>query len=255
MNPKYNFADKVVIVTGAAQGIGQEIARRFLYENAIVALVDKNKDALENFTKEFDQSKYKFYQYIGDVSDEKFVVDTVSDLYDKQKTIDILVNNAGIYEPTFSILEMDKTTWDRTLAVNLTGTFLVCREVSKIMVDNKIKGSIVNMSSTNGLVGERNYIAYNASKGGVTLLTKGMSLDLAEYGIRVNAVCPGYITTEATVKMDGEEFVNNYVKSNIPLNRSGTVEDVAGTFLFLASDDAKFITGTCVVVDGGQLAG
>ncbi|MFC1613355.1 SDR family NAD(P)-dependent oxidoreductase [Patescibacteria group bacterium] len=255
MLPKYNIKGKVVIITGAAHGIGKEITKRFLMENAIVVMIDKNKQAFEEFVNRSEFPNDQLDKFIGDIADEEFVKKVVVEVFKRYKKIDVLINNVGIYEPTYSILKMKTSTWKKTLDINLTGTFFFCREVSKLMVKNKIKGSIINMSSTNGLVGEKDYIAYNASKGGVTLLTKGMALDLAEYGIRVNAVCPGYIATPRTIKMDGGIFMKKYIKENIPIGRAGKESDVAGVFLFLSSEDAKFITGACIVVDGGQLAG
>ena len=167
--------------------------------------------------------------------------------------IDVLINNAGIaYEEPF--LDIPEERWDDTIRVNLKGCFLVGQHVARVMVAQGRPAAIVNTSSTNGLVGEDKYAHYNASKGGVTLLTKSMAIELAPYGIRVNAVCPGYIETEMSAAIDDATFVADYVRRFIPLGRTGTPEDVAGVFAFLASDDAAFMTGASVVVDGGQLA-
>jgi 3-oxoacyl-[acyl-carrier protein] reductase len=130
----------------------------------------------------------------------------------------------------------------------------VAQHVARAMAADGAGGAIVFTSSTNGLVGEKHYAHYNASKGGVTLLMKSLALDLAEYGIRVNAVCPGYIETPMSRAIDPPEFVQDYIEHYIPIGRTGTPEDVAGAFAFLASDDAAFVTGVALVVDGGQLA-
>ena len=122
------------------------------------------------------------------------------------------------------------------------------------MVTNGQGGVIVNMSSTNGVEGELNYAHYNASKGGVTLLTKTMALELGALGIRVNAVCPGYISSPMSEAVDDQEFVEAYAREKIPLRRVGQVDEVAAAYAFLASDEASFITGACLLVDGGQLA-
>ena len=144
------------------------------------------------------------------------------------------------------------------LTVNLRGMFLVAQAVARVLVDQGSGGVIVNMSSTNGLGGEADYAHYNASKGGVLLLTKTMAVELGRHGIRVNALCPGYIETplNAAISADlgGEEFAGAYADGNIPLGRPGRPSEVAAAYAFLASDDASFITGAEIVIDGGQLA-
>jgi len=171
--------------------------------------------------------------------------------------VDVLVNNAGIArrDPFLAIAPAD---WDRILAVNLRGMFLVAQAVSRQMVAQGDGGAIINMCSTNGLAGEEDYAHYNASKGGVLLLTKTMAVELGGHGIRVNALCPGYIHTplnEAIAAgVGGDEFEAAYVRDRIPLGRAGRPEDVAAAYAFLASDDAAFIHGSALVIDGGQLA-
>jgi 3-oxoacyl-[acyl-carrier protein] reductase len=171
--------------------------------------------------------------------------------------IDVLINNAGIAwrEP---FLRITPAHWDRVMAVNLRGMFLVAQAVARVLVDQGSGGVIVNMSSTNGLGGEADYAHYNASKGGVLLLTRTMAVELGRYGIRVNALCPGYIATplNAAISADlGEdEFAGRYADHNIPLGRPGQSSEVAAAYAFLASDDASFITGAEIVIDGGQLA-
>jgi 3-oxoacyl-[acyl-carrier protein] reductase len=135
--------------------------------------------------------------------------------------------------------------------VNLTGMFLVCQRVARLMVEQG-SGVILMTSSTNGLVGEDRYAHYNASKGGVTLLTKSLAIELGPHGIRVNAVCPGYIVTPLAESIDDPKFMASYAEM-LPLRRPGRPEDVAGVFAFLASRDAEFITGETIVIDGGQL--
>ncbi|MNP54060.1 putative 2,4-dienoyl-CoA reductase [compost metagenome] len=139
------------------------------------------------------------------------------------------------------------------LDVNLNGMFYVAQRTARHMKEQG-GGVIINMASTNGLVGEAKYAHYNASKGGIVLLTRTMALELGPVGIRVNAVCPGYIQTPMSEAIDDPEFISGYVKNHIPLGRVGKPQDVSGVFAFLASDDAAFIHGECIVVDGGQLA-
>jgi 3-oxoacyl-[acyl-carrier protein] reductase len=166
--------------------------------------------------------------------------------------IDVLVNNAGIAR-FGRFLEITDKDWNDTLAVNLTGVFLCSQAAAKEM---KVQGSgaIVNMASTNGILGEPGLAPYNASKAGVVLLSKTMAIELAPYNIRVNSVCPGFILTDL-VQEGGmsEEEIRDYT-SKIPLNRYGRVEEVANAFAFLASDEASFITGAELVVDGGQIS-
>jgi 3-oxoacyl-[acyl-carrier protein] reductase len=167
--------------------------------------------------------------------------------------IDILINNAGIaFETPFLNIEEDE--WKKILDVNLTGMFFMAQAVCRFMAGRK-KGVVVNMGSKNGLDGEFGYAHYNASKGGVIMLTKTMALELAHIGIRVNAVCPGYVQTPMSMEIDPPEFTENFVKQYIPLNRPGKVEEVAPLFLFLASDESSFMTGQILIADGGQLAG
>lgn len=170
--------------------------------------------------------------------------------------VDILVNNAGIAwrEPFLSIAA---ERWDRMLAVNLRGMFLVARAVARHMAAQG-SGVIINMSSTNGISAEEEFAHYNASKGGVLLLTKTMAVELGRHGIRVNALCPGYIRTPLNAAIasarGGPAFDQAYAAERIPLGRIGEAEDVAAAYAFLASDDAAFIHGTGLVIDGGQLA-
>jgi NAD(P)-dependent dehydrogenase (short-subunit alcohol dehydrogenase family) len=168
----------------------------------------------------------------------------------------VLINNAGIAwrEP---FLEITAEHWDRIIEVNLRGIFLVAQAVARRMVAEGRRGTIVNMSSTNGLGGEEDFAHYNASKGGIVLLTKTMAVELGPLGIRVNAVCPGYIRSplnETIAAGLGEGFVADYERDRIPLGRAGTVEEVAAAYAFLASDEASFVHGETLVVDGGQLA-
>jgi NAD(P)-dependent dehydrogenase (short-subunit alcohol dehydrogenase family) len=165
--------------------------------------------------------------------------------------LDILVNNAGIAyrEPLAAIAE---STWDQVMNVNLKAMFLISQQVSGRMIDQGTGGAIVNMASKNGLVASSMLTHYNASKGGVVLLTQSLSVELAKHGIRANAVAPGFIDTPLDRELKQRETLK--LSTRTPLGRLGTVEEVANAFLFLASDEASYITGTTLVVDGGHLA-
>ncbi len=167
--------------------------------------------------------------------------------------IDVLLNNAGIaFMRPFLELEIER--WDRMLDVNLRGQFLVAQRVARAMVARGRGGAIVNMASTNAIGGEVGYAHYDASKGGVAMLTRTMAIELAPHGIRVNALCPGKIATPLQDGAEDPSYVERFLDERVPLARSGTPDEVAAAYAFLASDDASYITGTLLVVDGGQLA-
>ncbi|MEF3311639.1 SDR family NAD(P)-dependent oxidoreductase [Paenibacillus sp. GYB004] len=246
------FNGKVVLITGAGRGIGRAVAERFADEGASLALLSNVEADLNEAASELAAKGTIVQSLVVDVSDAEQVERAVSAVAERFGRIDVLVNNAGIAweEP---VLEIKPDNWKKIIDVNLNGMFWVAQSVAKRMAAQG-GGVILNMASTNGLVGEANYAHYNASKGGVVLLTKTMALELGASGIRVNAVCPGYIQTPMSAAIDSPEFIENYIKTKIPLGRVGKPEDISGVFAFLASDDAAFITGETIVVDGGQLA-
>ncbi len=246
------FVDKHVIITGGARGIGLEIARQFLAEGATISLLDNHKQNLEDAVKKLAVDGEIIYPYHIDISSKQQVTDVIART-DAIKPLDVLINNAGIAAET-PFLNIEEAEWNNIININLTGMFFVCQSVCRLMA-RRGKGVVVNMASKNGLDGEFGYAHYNASKGGVIMLTKTMALELAHLGIRVNAVCPGYIQTPMSMEIDPPEFTEKFVQQYIPLNRPGKVEEVAPLFLFLASDDSSFMTGQLLIVDGGQLAG
>jgi 3-oxoacyl-[acyl-carrier protein] reductase len=245
------FLNKHVLITGAARGIGFEIARQFALEGAIISIFDFNKENLDEASRHLNKLT-KAHPFRVDVADYKSVKEAVADA-EKIQPIDVLINNAGIASET-PFLNIEEEEWKKVIDINLNGMFYVAQAVCRFMAARK-KGIVVNMASKNGLDGEFGYAHYNASKGGVIMLTKTMALELAHVGIRVNAVCPGYIQTPMSKEIDPPEFTENFVRQYIPLNRPGKVEEVAPIFLFLASEESSFMTGQIIVADGGQLAG
>jgi 3-oxoacyl-[acyl-carrier protein] reductase len=245
---------KSAIVTGAGRGIGKAIAKRFLEEGARVMICDLELARLQAAREELVAIGAVQSEVVNVTSREEVerLVDWAKEEFGR---IDILANNAGIsrFEP---FLEITDENWNDTLAINLTGVFL-CSQVVAREMKNQGLGAIVNMGSTNGILGEEGLAHYNASKAGVILLTKTMAIELAPHNVRVNSVCPGFILTELQLESGmSEETIQDYTSliytSLIPLNRYRRVEEVAGAFAFLASDEASFMTSTELVVNGGQ---
>ena len=242
--------DQVVIVTGASRGIGNGIARAFAKEGARVVINYNSSE--ENALKLAEEIRKEGGDAIAvraDVSKPEDVKRLVEKTLDKFGRVDILVNNAGVlYQETF--LDADETVWDRTIDVNLKGAYLCAKEVAPIMLKQK-KGNIINISSNSGIYHQSalRQVEYVASKAGMNGLTRALALKLGP-DIRVNAVCPGWITTEMTGKTDPD--LERTILAETPMKRFGRVKDVADVALFLASDDSKFVTGELLMVTGGR---
>jgi NAD(P)-dependent dehydrogenase (short-subunit alcohol dehydrogenase family) len=244
---------KVVFATGAARGLCQAIVARYLRDGAQVMAFDNHAENLQAAAVGWAAGD-RVLTAVGDVRNRPDVQAAVDATVVRWGRIDVLANVAGVAREDH-FLEIEPEEWQRIIDINLTGVFNVAQLVARQMAKQPEGGVIINMASKNGLAAEVKYAHYNASKGGVVLLTKTMALDLADYHIRVNAVAPGYILTPMAAEIDPPEFMDFYKERLIPLNRLGTPEDVAGAFAFLAGDDAKFMTGHTLVIDGGQIAG
>ncbi|MEO6843801.1 MAG: SDR family NAD(P)-dependent oxidoreductase [Ginsengibacter sp.] len=251
-NMDARFEGKHVLITGAARGIGYAIATHFAREGAALSLIDNHSGNLQQAKAELDKLTKQVHIYAFDIRD-KSSIDKHIPAIDAERPVDILVNNAGIASE-IPFLKITETAWKEVLDVNLTGMFLISQAVCRSMADRK-RGAVINMSSKNGMDAEFGYAHYNASKAGVIMLTKTMAVELAHLGIRVNVVCPGYIQTPMSEAIDSPTFVKEFTDRYIPMDRPGTVDEVAALFLFLASEESSFITGQTFVVDGGQLAG
>jgi NAD(P)-dependent dehydrogenase (short-subunit alcohol dehydrogenase family) len=250
------LAGKRVLVSGGSSGIGLAAARRFLEEGCRVFIAGLDPAEVD--------AAVSGLRGLGDiagagcdVSREREVADMTEAAWRGLGGVEVLINNAGTAERQ-PFVEITPAQWDRILAVNLRGMFLVARAVTRRMIERGRGGVIVNMSSVNAMAGEEDYAHYNASKGGVLLLTKTMAAELGRHGIRVNALCPGYISTPLNAAiaagLGGGNFEAEYARQRIPLGRPGRADEVAAAYAFLASDDASFIHGTGLVIDGGQLA-
>ena len=247
-----NLEGKVAIVTGGAQGIGKGIVERYVKENAKVAIFDIDKDMLEATEAEMKSMGGDVITFTVDVLSKEQIFDAVNAVADKWGHIDILVNDAGIC-PWADFLEIPEEDWDKVMGINLKGYFLMSQAVGRIMSKQKDGGSIIHMSSVNGLAAEAQIAHYNVSKGGINMLTMSMALELAKYIIRVNAICPGFIDTRLNRSdIENEEWLKEYLKT-IPMGRVGKPSDIASAAFFLASDDSAYITGHLLVVDGGQI--
>lgn len=240
--------NKVAIVTGAASGIGKAIAEKFIKEGAKVVFSDVNGD--EKLVAEFKDSALFIKCDVSKSADVNSLVAKTVEHFGK---LDIMVNNAGI-GGLGGTLDVTDEAWDKVIAINLSGTMFGMRAAASVMKKAATGGSIINMSSILGKVGFAGAIAYCASKGGVVQLTHASALDLASDKIRVNAVAPGFIETNMTKDILAMKAFNDLVISSTPLGHVGDVDDIASAALYLASDEAKYVTGEVVYVDGGWTA-
>jgi len=250
------LAGKVALITGGAGAIGAATARRFAADGATVVVADRDGPRAEAIAAAIGEDGARALGVEVDVASDASVAALVARVSDEYGRIDILFTCAGVLT-SGSVTETSLADWDRTLAVNLTGPFLASRHVVPVMVATG-GGAIVHMSSTAGLVGETSIAAYCASKGGVLMLARQMALDYARLGVRVNVICPGWIDTPfndpAVEAAGGKEALAPFVDQMVPIGRQGTPEEVADVVAFLASDDARLMTGSVLTVDGGLTA-
>ncbi len=243
-----SLKDKVVIVTGAAGGIGQAIAKRFAETGSKVVVNDVSEEAANAVVASITEAGGTAKAAIADVSDSAAVATMIDAVMAEHGRIDVLVNNAGLVSPMLHFFEADEAWWRKIIDVNLTGHFIVSHPTARIMAKQG-GGTIINMSSGGATRAHRAFTAYDATKGGIEALTRAMALDLGPYNIRVNALMPGSIDTSG-LDLDARKLRGE----NVPLGRIGEPIDMTGAALFLASDDAAYITGDVIKVDGGMLA-
>lgn len=249
------LTDRIAIVTGAGQGIGRGIALRFAREHATVVIADHDQAAAEHTCEEIRAEGGETLAVPTDIADKEQVDALVAATIERYRRIDILVNNAAIallYEPFFSI---SAESWRRMIDVNLSGAFWCSQGAARHMAAQG-QGWIINIASANSFHPERDVAHYAASKGGILLLTRAMAVDLAPFGISVNAIAPGAIHTERTALFDRDPANQQIVTQalgSIPVQRRGETDEVAAAAVFLASDEASYIRGHTLVVDGGKL--
>jgi 3-oxoacyl-[acyl-carrier protein] reductase len=241
--------DKVAFITGAAQGIGREIALAFAGEGADIVVGDINLPKAVKTQADIEALGRKSLALELDVADYTRVSEAVNKILDKFGKVDILVNNAGITKDGL-LLRMGDAEWDAVINVNLKGTFNCTRAVSRVMVKQH-SGKIINIASIIGIIGNAGQSNYSASKAGIIALTKTTARELASRNINVNAIAPGFIQTDMTAKLP-EELKQKMLEA-IPLGKFGSPVDVAKVCVFLASEEASYITGQTIVVDGGMV--
>lgn len=246
---------KTALITGVSSGIGAACALRFAQEGARIAGLDL-RDTQEKDWVEAQKLAVGFSFETCDVTDAAAVTSICGGFVDTHGPIDIVVNSAGVAGGG-PVHLLDDAEWNRVIAVNLTGTFNVCRAALGGMVERR-SGSIINIASIEGIEGFEGGAPYNASKGGVILLTKNMAMDYGRRGIRVNAVCPGFIETPLfgdVFEIEGLDKIRAKIEAAHQLGRFGQPIEIANAVLFLASDEASFVSGHALVVDGGLTAG
>ncbi|AFH48151.1 Dehydrogenase [Ignavibacterium album JCM 16511] len=239
--------NKIAIITGGAQGIGKAAVKRFAEEGAVVIIWDVNEEKTSATINEFKNISSRIEFQKVDVTKLESVSEAAKKIIDKYNKIDILINNAGITRDT-SFLKMTSEQWQQVIDVNLTGVFNCTKAVAPFMVE-KLYGKIVNTSSVVGLYGNFGQTNYVATKSGIIGMTKVWARELGRKGINVNAVAPGFIATEMVSTVP--EKVLDMLKERTPLGKLGEPEDIANAYLFLSSDEAKFINGAVLSVDGG----
>lgn len=247
-----DFGDQVVLVTGAGRGIGRALAEAFAGQGARVAANDLTPVNLDPALRRIEAQGGKIRAFLADVASKQAVQGMIEEVREAWGRIDILINNAGV-EPHAPLLALDEWDWDRTLAVNLKGPFLLTQSVGRVMVEQG-GGCIVNVASIAGRAhGLKDRSAYVASKLGLIGLTREAARELAPYNIRVNAVCPGVIETEMTARLRDDPAMMQRWLADIPQGRLGQPEDIVGVVLFLCSPAASYLTGQAINIDGGKV--
>ena len=241
--------DKVAIITGAARGIGFSIAEMLSEHGATSIIIDLSQEAVDAAIQQIDDMGNRAIGFAADVTNSDEIASIFKEIHKKFGKIDILINNAGITKDGL-LMKMKESDWDAVMNVNLKGTFICTQKVCRYMMKSR-SGVILNIASVVGLMGNAGQANYAASKGGIIAFTKSSAKEFASRNIRVNSIAPGFIQTEMTDKLP-QEIIDTY-SAAIPLSRLGTAKDVANLCVFLASEEAGYITGQTIQVDGGLI--
>ena len=241
--------DTVALITGSGRGIGKEIALAFAREGANLAICDVDSNLVNETARELAVFGTKVEGFINDVTNLNQTAEMVNKILDKFKKLDILVNNAGIARDNL-ILKMTEEEWDKVIAVNLKGAFNCVKATSRFFLKQR-KGKIINIASIIGIMGNAGQANYAASKAGIIGFTKALAREFGSRNINVNVIAPGFIETSMTAKLPKE--IQEKMLSQIPLGRFGKPQDVANLCIFLAGEDASYITGQTFIIDGGML--
>jgi NAD(P)-dependent dehydrogenase (short-subunit alcohol dehydrogenase family) len=244
---------KTVIVTGASRGIGEAIAKGFARAGAELILVSRDLRALKGVAREIEGLGRKVLSVSADIGNPEDIQKVVEATLKVFPRIDVLLNNAGISPVLKKAEEMNLKEWEEIVRVNLTGTFLFCQAVGKVMIKQG-GGKIINMVSVGAVVGFPRQIGYCATKGGILQLTKVLAIEWARHNIQVNAIGPAYIETDLTEGMRNSRVISENLLFRTPMGRFGKPEEIVGAAIYLASDASSYVTGQTLFVDGGWLA-
>lgn len=252
--PYFDLTGKIAIVTGGATGIGRGLAEGLADAGATIVLCARRTNILEEACREISaRTGATTYPHRLDITSTDEINILVKDVVEKFGHIDILINNAGVGGSEKPILKMTEEDWDTTVATDLRGIFVLTQAVARQMVDRGRGGKIINVASIGADIIFPNMSAYCASKGGVKQLTKVMALEWIRHNIQVNAIQPGYFETPMNTHFFASEVGKKIIKKNIPANRLGQMDDMRGLAVYLASPASDFMTGSCIIIDGGQV--
>lgn len=253
MNSMFDLSGRKAVVTGASRGLGQAIAVALAEAGADLAVTSRSKESLSHTADLVRKTGRKVHCLALDVTVGSTIEQTLLDAGERLGGLDILVNNAGLEEVRPS-LEVDENLWDRILGTNLKGAFFCAQAAARHMVAHKAEGAIVNLCSLTTYVGIPMAIPYGSSKTGLLGMTRGLATEWARHGVRVNAIAPGYFRTAMTEAFYRDEDWQQTMLAKIPQLRFGSMGDVGGAVVFLASDASAYVTGQCIAIDGGYLA-